>query len=178
MTKQLFSGNLNIYYGQFYIDVLDFDDESYLDMDSAFDDQQNGLCGARHPGKLFFMVGPQDGTARLRVELHDSEPHLLEDYQDIVECPFDASARELHLCEWAFEAMHPLDLPSGEYVVRYSIKNIDHDYGEECDWEQPVEGQEYLVQFWPGSALDDKIVRNVSELGHYWHQELGALQTC
>jgi len=174
MTKVLFSGNIDIFYGQFYIDVLDSEDDDYLDMESAFEKQNNGLCGACHKGKLFFVVGPQDGAAKVTVELHESEPNLIDSFDDIVECSFLANTNDLHLCEWAHEATHNLNLPSGEYIVRYSAKKIDMDYGEDDDWETPIEGQEYIIQFWPGKLPSDKILQTNTTVGQYWHKEMGS----
>lgn len=174
MTRKLFSGNVSIFYGQFYIDALEVDDDDYLDMESAFEHQNNGLCGASHAGKLFFLAGPQDGTARISVELHDVEPIPNKDCQDIVECGFTASIHDLHLCAWANEETYALELPSGNYIVRYSIKNLESRYQENDDWEQPIKGQEYIIQFWPGSLASDRVIRSETETGQYWHRELGA----
>ena len=176
MSKQLFSGNLNIDFGQFYIDVLvDDEDDSadYLEMESAFEDQKNGLCGACHDGKLYFVVGPQSGVIDLTIELHDKEPVLNDSCEDIVECFLSAKKNNLHLCEWGHENTYKLGLPAGDYIVRYSIQALDKDYGHEDEGDRPVAGQKYFVQFWPGSVSEDKIVRSQTKTGQYWHSEMG-----
>ncbi|MGH1428834.1 MAG: hypothetical protein ACRBEE_12895 [Arenicella sp.] len=174
MNKELFSDNIAIFYGQFYIDIAESDDEDeeYLDMESAFEGQSNGLCGASHEGKLFFIVGPQDGMAKVTIELHDVEPDLLEGFDDIVECSFKPTNDDLHLCEWSHEETHLLNLPAGEYVVRYSAKNLAKDYGDDDDWDAPVKGQEYIIQFWSGFLAADHVIRSNTEVGQYWHQEM------
>ncbi len=172
MNKKLFSGNVSIFYGQFYIDVLEFDEDDYLDMESAFQNQHNGLCGASQTGKLFFVAGPRDGAAKVTIELHASEPELSHACQDIVECGFSAISDDLHLCEWANEETYPLNLPCGDYVVRYSIKELDRDYGEDDDWDSPIDGQEYMIQLWPGSIATDRVIRSDTDIGRSRHQEM------
>lgn len=174
MNKQLFSGNVSIFYGQFYIDALEVDEDDYLDMESAFCSQNNGLCGASHNGKLFFVVGPQDGTAKVSVELHATAPELDPACQDVVECNLIAGHDDLHLCEWANEETHRLELPRGDYVVRYSISNLDRDYTDADDWDDPIAGQEYTIQLWPGRVANDRVIRSDTDIGRYWHKELGS----
>ncbi|NVK88934.1 MAG: hypothetical protein HWE13_12440 [Gammaproteobacteria bacterium] len=183
--QQLFNGNIDIYYGQFYIDDIDaeadsdsldsdvVDDDSLLDVDSAFAQQLNGLCGACHLGKLFFIAEPQEGVAHVAVELHTEEPPLLEHSDDVVECSFAARSNSLHLCEWANEATYPLSLPLGDYICRYSICATDSEYKGDETWRQPLAGQHFIIQFWPGKLAQDRIVVANSQKGHYWHKTLG-----
>ncbi|MBA4502707.1 hypothetical protein [Marinobacterium marinum] len=175
MARTLFSDNISLFYGQFYIDILDMDDSDHFDMDSAFKYQANGLCGTAHEGKLFFVAGPQDGTAKITIELHDSEPVLNSDCQNVVEGNFSALSDRLYLCEWAHENTFLLNLPCDHYIVRYSIRHMDRDYDEQDDWDLPVDGQEYIIQFWPGHLDTDRIVRADSDMGQYWHRELGKI---
>ncbi|WMS88767.1 hypothetical protein [Pleionea litopenaei] len=185
MALRLFSGNISLYFGQFYIDEPEQseeklpedsdvqDDDLYLDIDSAFESQNNGLCGACHQGKLFFIAGPQDGTAQVMVEVLDEEPPIFEQAEDVVECSFRAMSDQLHLCEWANEKTYLLNLPVGQYVVRYTITGTDADYSESDPIDKPLPGQRYVVQFWPGNISSDRIVLANSQKGHYWHKQLG-----
>ena len=173
MAKELFSGKLNIYYGQFYIDVLEVDENNYLTMESAFNGQNNGLCGASHKGKILFVVGLQDGVINLNVELCEEEPELDELSEDIVECSFSVKDENLHLCEWAHEETHKLDIPPGDYILRYSVIGLDKDYDDDEEWDAPIEGQKYIIQIWPGNIHEDKIVKSGTDVGKYWHKALG-----
>ena len=171
-VKKLFSGELAIEYGQFYVDFDRNDD--YLDPGDAFADQNNGLCGAAQSGGLFLVTGIQNGIAQVIVELLESAPPLDSSFQDIVEASFEAPQAQLLLCEWAHENTHQLDLPPGSYRVRYGVLGMDRDYGDDDDWESPVPGQRYLLQFWPGQVTGDEIVTSDSEAGRYWHREWGS----
>ena len=172
-SQLLFSGNLNISYGQFYVDV---DDENYLDPGLAFENQENGICGAAQNGKLFLVAGIQDGFAKVKVELHQSEPVIDNMYEDIVEASFKAESKPILLCEWAHQTTHILEIPLENYQVRYSITGMDKDYGEDGDYEAPIPDQNYLLQFWPSNSLGDKVVKLTSKSATYWHKEWGNLK--
>ena len=172
--KVLFSGILGIDYHQFYIDVDDDDDsEDYLSVENAFSEHTNGLCGSACSGKLFFTAGPDVGAIAIEIRLHGSPPTLDSNYTEIVEVPFTNSEAPVFLCEWAHEETHALDLPPGDYRVRYSIEGFDKDYDdvEEDDDEElkPIPGQKYLVQFWLQSHQPDEIIKKTSESAAYWH---------
>ena len=175
-TVTLFSGNLNIYYGQYYIDTVtdpeeDSDsDEAYLEPDEAFVGQTNGICGSAMRGKLFFVTGIRDGVASIAVELLESPPTLDDQYDECVEVPFQNPGAQLFLCEWACEEAHPLKIPTGEYRVRYSIAAMDKDYEDDSDFEQPISGQRYLIQLWPSDQRPDEIIKRSSEIAAYWHR--------
>ncbi len=176
-VKSLFSGNIGIEYGQFYIDIPEpeeDDEEDYLDPDGAFENQQNGICGAAQTGKILFVVGPQAGVAAISVELSKSEPMLDQTYDEIVEVAFSRGSSEVAVCEWGGGETYPLDIPEGDYVVRYSILGMGRDYDEDSDWDAPVEGQKHLIQLWPSNQAQEKIVKVTSEIASYWHKEWGS----
>lgn len=181
MSKVLFNQNINVAYGQYYIDKAidfdndddDFDEDDEFLLETAFEEQKNGLCGACHEGKLFLVSGPSDGTINVKVELHDKAPEVDDSHEDIVECYLTAKDDELHLCEWAQEEAYKLNLPKDNYAVRYSIKGMDLDYGDDDDWDEPIQGQHYLIQLWPASGTEDNIIKSESKNGQYWHKELG-----
>ncbi len=173
-VKSLYSGKLNIEYGQFYIDLPEpDDDDDFLDPEEAFSDQANGVCGAAQAGKIFFVTGIQNGVIAIDVELHSSEPPLDQSYEDIVEVSFERGKSPVSLCEWACEETYQLNLEQGVYRVRYHILGMDKDYDEEDDWEAPVSGQRYLVQIWNAPAQKDAIVKQTSENAAYWHRTWG-----
>lgn len=174
--KELFSGNINIEYGQFYIDVPEFDDDEddSLEPEVAFEGQQNGLCGASQEGKLFFVAGIQNGVIEIKINLHSSEPEIDQSYDEIVQVPFRRLSKEVSLCEWGCEETYPLEIPKGSYQVRYSIVGMDKDYSDDSDWEAPIKGQKYIVQIWPSEVESENIVKYTSESAAYWLKEWGA----
>jgi hypothetical protein len=174
--QELFSGNINIEYGQFYIDAPDFDDdeEDYLEPESAFEGQENGICGVAQEGKMFFVVGPQNGIAEIKINLYSSEPEIDESYEEIVQVPFKRLSKEVSLCEWGCEETYSLDIPEGSYQVRYSIIGMSKDYSDDSDWDAPIQGQKHFVQIWPSEAANEKVIKVTSESAAYWHKEWGS----
>ncbi|MFN3580732.1 MAG: hypothetical protein ACK4VV_09700 [Pseudomonas sp.] len=173
--KTLFSGNLGIEYGQFYIDVPELDDEEdYLDPDMAFQHQANGICGAAQSGKVFFITGIQNGVIAIDVALHGAEPPVDHTYEEIVEVSFERGRSAVSLCEWACEATHELELEQDTYRIRYSIIGMDKDYDDDDEYcEAPVQGQRHLIQIWSAAAKQDSIIKQTSENAAYWHREWG-----
>ncbi|WP_092383673.1 hypothetical protein [Halopseudomonas salegens] len=173
-VKKLYSGNVGIEYGQFYIDVPEADDEDeYLDPDAAFERQANGICGGAQTGKVFFVAGIQNGTIDLGVELHSSEPPLDQSYEEVVEVSFERGESPVSLCEWACESAYDLELEQGSYRIRYHIIGMDKDYDDDDDGESVVPGQRYLIQIWRAPVETDAIIKQTSESAAYWHGEWG-----
>ena len=174
LSKELFSGKINISYGQFYIEQHEEDPVNYADLDEAFEGQQNGLCGAAQASRLFLIVGPQNGAIELKVELCSTEPKIDHDASDIVQCSFSNKGSNLHIVEWADEAHYPLDLPEEKFYARYSIQGMDKEHAIDCsdeEFEKPIAGQNYKIQFWKSDLAGDQVIKSESELGRYWHGE-------
>ncbi len=173
MFKVLFSNNIDISYSQFYIEIEDPDD-SLLPSDPS-DNQINGLCGAAQKGRLFFTARPKDGAIDLEIQLHEKEPDIEIQYEEIVEVSFTRDKEETFLCEWAHEEEHLLELPRGEYRVRYSVIGLDKDYDyddmdeDEDEPYKPISGQKYLIQFWPCKFKQDAIIKQTTKEAEYWH---------
>ena len=111
----------------------------------------------------------------LRVELHDSEPELSDDLEDVVEVSFGASAEGTSVYPWA-DAGVRLELPPGTYRVRYCATGMDPDDNDaetdEVDGGPPLDN--YLMQFWPDEGpRPDRILRTTSSRAAYWHQTHG-----
>ncbi|MEO0423015.1 MAG: hypothetical protein AAF184_11800 [Pseudomonadota bacterium] len=167
-SKTLFSGRIDIEFSQFYIEAED----EYSDIDSAFANQVNGLCGAAQPGSLFFTARPKDAVIALEVVLFSTEPPIDSSYSEIVEVSFCRDSQPVLLCQWAHEDTYPLDLPAGPYRVRYCIDGLEKEYDEGVVWEHeriPIPGQRYLIQFWPGHHKPDTILQQTSDQAAYWH---------
>ena len=170
--KVLYSGNINVDYGQFYIDY-DYEDEGLIPPE-VFEGHENGLCGSAFPGRLFFVVGPQFGVIEINVQLFTSEPAFDNSFEEIVEVSTKIT-KKVMLCEWGFEETHELNIPLDAYRVRYCIAGMEKDYDEnDEDCDAPINGQKYLVQFWPNSPRKDVVVKTTSENATYWHNEWGS----
>ena len=124
--SKLYSGNINVDYGQFYIDYDYDEDDEGLVPPEVFEGQENGLCGSAFSGRLFFVVGPQFGTIEVEIQLLPSEPRLDNYFEEIVEVSTEIS-KKVMLCEWGFEDTYPLSIPLDTYRVRYCIVGMDKD---------------------------------------------------
>lgn len=174
MSSQiLFTGAINIEYGQFYVDpgpaasegvVADFADP----LRASFRGQSNGICGAARQGSLFLITGLSQGTVRVTVELAQAEPPRDEAWEEVVECAFAHEAARLFLSEWERERRQPLALPRGAYRVRYGAKSMLDD--SQADEDGPV--QEYLLQFWPAPPSRDEVIKVSGDCARYWHGEV------
>lgn len=173
--KTLYEGNLFIHYGQFYVDV-DTDDDDYADPELAFAGQQNGICGAAQKGKLFLVTGSADAVIQLKVLLHEAKPPVNPAFDEVVEVSMAVGNQPLKLCEWAWETVYDLAIPSGHYRVRYSIQGMEKDYDEHSDWDSPIEGQSYLLEFWQEALAADSIIKHTSDNAKYWHSEWGTVK--
>ena len=157
--RVLFDDQVYVHYGQ--ISVAGDD----IDTDDGFRaGQANGLCGAGKPGLLFLVTGRHTGNVPFRVELHESEPPVPEEWEDVVEASFRPASQDVALVEWAGEEWYPLDLDLVDLRVRYCCHGMDEARG---DAESPNE--RYLLQFWPAPSAPDAIVRQTSETAAYWH---------
>lgn len=173
--KKIFCGNIFTNYSEFTIECDDPDD-SLLEK-GGYANQENGLCGCSATGRLFFTAEPKDSLIKLEIELNNEEPSIDNSFDEIVEVSFVKGEQDIFLCEWAHEEMHQLEIPVGQYRVRYNIKGFDLDYDYENMKEPendeplpPLPGQTYLIQFWPSAKHDaDKIIKQTSKSADYWH---------
>jgi len=175
MSSKIYSGNIFTNYSEFTIECDDPDD-SQLE-NGGYSNQENGLVGCSATGRLFFTAEPKDSFIKLEIELHEHEPCIDNTFDEIIEVFFLKSKEDVFLCEWAHEETHLLEIPAGQYKVRYNIKGFDLDYDydnmEEPQDDEPLPpypGQSYLIQLWPSSAHEaDKIIKQTSNLAAYWH---------
>lgn len=169
----LFAGEIFISYSQFYIEPEDPKDNKSLE--DQFFEQENGLCGASVEGRLFFTARPTDSHISLTIDLFKKAPKIHREYKDIVEVSFRCGQDPVFLCHWGHEIEYHLNIPSGDYRVRYCINDIDMEYDpstedEDDDCSNPVPGQEYLIQIWPQNLTADKILQTETTGGRYWHR--------
>jgi hypothetical protein len=152
-------------YGQIYVESSDF----YADLGECFGGQQNGLCGAAIPGKLFLITGLHTGKVGFSVDLYDEAPPIDDSWEEIVEASFKLEGDEVALVGWGGEGRWPLELQPIDYRVRYCGWGMDagHQAGPPMDDEPPVD--RYLLQFWPARPEPDQVVKQTSAQSAYWH---------
>tara|TARA_R110002049_G_C8824969_1_gene534877 strand:- start:49 stop:597 length:549 start_codon:yes stop_codon:yes gene_type:complete len=174
--KKLFSGLIDVCYSQFYIESEDPDDSDSCE--EQFQGQNNGLCGAATPERIFFTARPKDSVIDLDINLYTENPEINDEYTDIVEVSFRPGEEPVFLCQWAHEEVYPLNLENIDYRVRYSIVGLDNDYDYDEDddeyFQKPVPGQKYLIEIWPQEKSRDQIVKQTSMEAAYWHKEWGS----
>lgn len=177
--QNLYNSALGVEYGQFYIipDEDNFDVDAW-DPDSAFENQQNGLCGAAVNGHVFFVTGIQNGTISVDVQLCEACPELDESYEEITEVSLTVNTLPVFLSEWGSEETHQLDLAEGSYRLRYSIDGMNKDYDDEVEgeeyWKSPLPGQRHLIQLWACEPGADQILKQTTSVAKYWHKQWGA----
>ncbi|MER7460680.1 hypothetical protein [Micromonospora sp. NPDC126480] len=161
-----------VHYGQIYL-LSRGDDHSTGEMADWFRRQVNGLCGASLPGGLFLITGTHTGRVAFTIELHRHEPPLDGGWEEAVEVPFTAHG-DVSLEEWGGRG-HPLDVPAGDYRVRYCARGMaeGHQGGMPADGEPPWDS--YLLQLWPAPPTADRVVRQTTAQAAYWHRWAVAL---
>ncbi|GAB1639617.1 hypothetical protein [Krasilnikovia sp. MM14-A1259] len=137
--------------------------EIAYDLEEAFSDESNGLCGAGVEGVLVLTTGTHTGWLPFRVELHPSAPALDDSWDEIVEVSFTALSDRVVLAGLDGDPFE-FDLPRNDYRVRYSIRGMD-----EADTTDETPDA-YLLQFWPAPPASGKIVKQSSKRAAYWHR--------
>jgi hypothetical protein len=158
-------------YGQF--DLIWGNDFGFDgDFDRFFDGQVNGLAGAASGEGLYLILARRSGGSPVQIVLHDSEPPLLEDWEDVVEVSILLpAAAEPTWSTWAGETSDSLPIPHGTYRVRVNARGRDAGRdGEFAD--EPVDW--YLIELWPAPTQVDTIVRTTTTDAAYWHKEVGS----
>ncbi|MFJ6416528.1 hypothetical protein [Paeniglutamicibacter sp. NPDC091659] len=166
----LFDGTIHVAYGQFYIlPEGDYD----IDMDEAFRGQSNGLCGAAaHPG-VFFITGMHTGHVGLSVHLNDSEPALDQEWEEVVEVPYEVT-EGICLTEWGGPSLDRLAIPLGRYRLRYAGIKMDEGHEQDCILEEENTVDRYRIDLWPATgSTGDRIIRQHGEQAAYWHCSVG-----
>jgi len=174
-VKTLFDGPVNIHYSQFYISLHADDVDDDFDLDSYFIDQENGLVGAAQENYFFITAPSEVSVIKMTVRLLESPPEISEEYDEIVEVSSRKGAESWYLSEWAWERTHELPLPTADYRMRLSIAGFDLEYSEELQeaddeyWENPVEGQHFVIEFWPEKLKSDEIIKQTSVHAKHLH---------
>jgi hypothetical protein len=158
-------------YGQFDLvwgNDLGFDG----DFDRFFDGQVNGLAGAASGEGLYLVLARRSGGSPVQIVLHDSEPALRAEWEDVVEVSISIPAdAKPSWSTWAGEASGSLLIPPGSYRVRANARGRDAGRDGEfadasVDW--------YLLELWPAPTEADTILRASTADAVYWHNEVGS----
>ena len=166
----LYEGPWNVHYGQLYLETKL--GQQAEDMSDHFADQANGLVGAAVPGALFLITGLHTGHIALRVELHESCPPIDDLWEDVVEASLHI-APPAQLVEWSAASMHSLNIPEGNYRVRWSARGMDAGHDADTILADESHVDSYLLQLWLGEPLPDVVIRQTSAQAKYWHESLG-----
>ncbi len=172
--RVLFDGQANVHYGQLYVLPPG---QPALELEDAFRGQVSGLLGAAVPGKLWMTTGLHTGHVKLTIRQHSTEPPVDPTAEDIVEASTTLGVEAAVLVEWAGGLEHKLDLPPGQWRVRFSGTAMDaaRDKDTILDHEPHIDA--YTLDFWKASAARDTIVRQTSEVAAYWHAWVATLKT-
>ncbi|MFF7314097.1 hypothetical protein [Streptomyces sp. NPDC008137] len=172
--RTVYSGELHVHYGQFYVESRP-DGMGEGDADPLAG-QRNGLCGAAVPGYLFLTTGLHTGRVYLTVEVHGVEPPQADEWEEVVEVSFRPAAAEVEVRPWGDAPLCVFELPEADYRVRYCGRDLDRAQDEEIS---VLEGGEpidhYLLQFWPAPPDADRVIRQTSRSAEYWHQRARSL---
>jgi hypothetical protein len=166
--KVLFSGEVEVDYGQIFVESESADDP--IDLWGAFAGQEGvGLCGSGRNGTLLLLTGLQNGGVGLTAELHDSRPALDEMWEDIVEVPFRPGSQETRLRQWNGKGWWELGLSVVDYRVRYSATDMDAAFGLNNRDDDEPQTDRYLLQFWPAPPESARVLKQTSRQAAKWH---------
>ncbi|MEV7416526.1 hypothetical protein [Streptomyces sp. NPDC089919] len=144
-------------------------DDEVPEMAEAFAGQSGGLCGAAVPGALWLITGLHTGHVGFVVEVHDEEPPLDTEWEDVVEVSFRPVSERTSLVEWSGEDVGDLDLAQTDYRVRYCAQRMDEGGQLDTRMAEEPEVDRYLLQFWPAPPRADLVVRQTAQDAAYWH---------
>lgn len=165
--RTLMTGPAWVSYAQIYVESVE---EDYSSLEDCFTGQQNGLCGAAVPGKLFLTTGLHTGEVGFTVELYDEEPALDDTWEEIVEASYRPLGPAM-LVTWASDGgWWDLDLEPGiDYRLRYCGRGMDAAHqGGPPEGEPPIDC--YLLQFWPAAPALDRVVKTTSASAAHSHE--------
>ncbi|WP_345590083.1 hypothetical protein [Streptomyces marokkonensis] len=174
--RTVYSGELHVSYGQFYVDSRSRRDGDDPGPSSACAGQTNGLCGAAVPGHLFLVTGLHTGRVGLTVEVHGAPPPLDDGWEDVVEASFRPASASTDVLPWGDGPLCALDLLPVDHRVRYCGRGMDRGRQEELavlEGGAPVD--HYLLQFWPAPPAADLVVRQTSHSAAHWHRHARGL---
>ncbi|NJQ06517.1 hypothetical protein [Streptomyces lonarensis] len=166
------TGEVYVHYSQIYVESEP--EGGPPPMDEAFAGQRSGLCGAGVPGALWLTTGLHTGRLGFVVEVHDEEPPLDPDWEEVVEVSFRPQSDRSQLVQWAGEEVWELGLDRTDYRVRYCARGMDE--GNRLDTAvDELAPDSYLLQFWPSPPSSGRLIRQTSRYAAARHQYARAL---
>ncbi|MFF8655885.1 hypothetical protein [Streptomyces huasconensis] len=168
--RTLFSGDIGVTYGQFYV-VSDPENPCGEASYSPRAGQMTGLCGAAVPGYLFLTSGLHTGPIGCTVELHGTEPEPEPDesWEEITEVSFRPVTPEVSLELWAGEGSFPLALDMVDHRVRHCVSGMSEAVERELECLDGLVIERHLLQFWPAPPAPDRLIKQTSTGAAYWH---------
>ena len=158
----LFEGTIFVDYGQAALYDAETDDP---DVGRAFVGQTNGLLGTATPGLAWIHHATHTGDVAYRIELHDDEPVLDDEWEDVVEAPYVVRAAPVDLVPLMDDAVASFEVEPGDYRARFSSR------GRDAAREALETGEDaYLLQLWPAPPMPDRVVRETSRDAAYWNR--------
>jgi hypothetical protein len=163
---RIFDGQVYVHYGQAYVESSE---NRGLDLQDSFRGQNNGLCGAALPGKLFLITGLHTGKVGFMLDVLDVPPLLDAIWEEIVEVSFTPTLEQVILLDWNGMAVCNIPLLQKSYRVRYCARGMD--IGREID--TILDGEPivdfYSLTFWLAEPAPDVVVKQTSGIAVYWH---------
>ncbi|MFI5934594.1 hypothetical protein [Actinoplanes sp. NPDC051494] len=161
LAEVLLDTGMGVHYG--FLTLCSAQTDATDDDRDAWRGQRNGLVGAATPEMLRIRTETHTGRIHVRIELHDTDPEVAGEWQEVVDVHYASWVDDLTLS--AFDEWDgPVCLPPGSYHVRYSARTVPVDESEEA----PV-AEECLLQFWPATGTD-VIVRQTTAPAAYRHR--------
>ena len=158
--------NLHVHYGFIYATSGDVTRDQ--DIASSRGGQRNGLCGAAYPGALVLVTGLHTGQVPFTITVHDTEPALEDEWEDVVEASWHVTAPACAVS--TFDTTDRFRLPRpGWYRARYCATGMDAAHQQDTRLEGEPVVDRYALDLWPAAEAPDAIVRQGSQTGAYWH---------
>lgn len=119
-----------------------------------------GLLALDEPGTVAMFTGTHTGPVPLTVTLHEVEPPVGEDWQDVAEVPWECDGTPAAV--WAFETGAQLEtLPAGTYRVRWSASGVDAAHDLTRSPGDPVVDR-YALDLWPAPVAPPRLLRRTA----------------
>jgi hypothetical protein len=158
-----------VHHNQIYVADAEAAQGGSPELDQCFGGQRNGLCGAAVRGFLFLTTGLHTGEVGFTVELHEQPPPIDDGWEEIVEASFRTTG-DVGLAGWGGQQSWPLDMPDGDYRVRYCATGMDEGHDQDTRSDEDPETDRYLLQFWPAPPAPDAVLKQTSEMAAYWNE--------
>lgn len=142
-----------------------------MEYGAAFSGQVNGLLGAGVPGALVLVTGTACGDVGLRIVVHESEPPIGAEWEDVVEASFAPAGPEVNVAGPMSNVVCVMELSPGDYRARWSGRGMDEAYDLTVGPDEPLVDV-FELAFWPAPPAPDAVLRRDSRCGYQAHLPL------